>query len=148
MKDTIEAVLADKNAFGEAVQPPAASIAIEIAQAKIKLDFDAELPDDFISFLKITNGIDFNGAVLYGVGQTDTERGPGEFWQGIVETNTLWREGGEWSDVLIIGETDMDLFAVDLNGLCPHLQDKVGGDVIEEFVSVAEGIETIFRARL
>ena len=148
MKETIEAVLADKNKFGEAVQPPAASIAIEIAQAKIKLDFEAELPDDFISFLKITNGIDFNGAVLYGADQTVIERGPGDFWQGIVEANTLWREGAERSDILIIGETDMDLFAVDLGGLCPHLQDKVGGDVIEEFASVAEGIETILRARL
>lgn len=148
MQAIIEQVLADKASYGEAVQPPAAQLAIDTVSARVQQAFGATLPPDFAQFLALTNGLTHNGAVLYGADQTEIQRGPGGFWQGVVEANTMWREGPGHMDYLVLGDTDMDLFTVDLNGENPVLREKVSSDVFVTYASVAEAIEAILRERM
>jgi hypothetical protein len=106
------------------------------------------LPTDYARLLSVVNGVDFNGVVLYGAGHTKASPGAGGFWQGIAEANTLWREGPGHEAYLVLGESDMDLLTVDLDGRRPVLRDKVSSDVFEEFTTVNEAVERLLRSRL
>lgn len=147
MDTTIVAARAAQEAVGETVQPGATAAQIDALRAALRTEFGATLPDDYAAFLRRSDGVDFDGLVLYGSSQSERAPGPGGFWQGLVAANRLWREGPGHGSWLVLGETDMDLFTVDLDGSGPVLRDKVSSDVNETFPSVAQGVERLLSVR-
>ena len=143
----IERAQAAQEAVGETVQPPAEPARIAAAEMMLRRDFGAVLPADYAAFLRASDGVDFDGLVLYGSWQSDAARGPAGFWQGLGEANRLWREGPGHSRYLVLGETDIDLLTVGLDGTDVVLRDKVSGDVNERFASVGEAIEQLLSTR-
>lgn len=148
MQAVIEQVSADQLKYGEARQGPATSEQIERVRAEVKAHFGATLPSDFATFLALSNGLDYNGLVLYGATQSEAAPGPNGFWQGLVASNAAWRDGPGHEHYLVLGETDMDLLTVALDGRSPVLRDKVSGDVNEEFASVGAAIDALLERRL
>lgn len=94
------------------------------------------------------NGVDFDGIVLHGAGYMEAKPGPGGFWHGLAEASGSWREDPGRDGSLVLGETDMDLLTVDLDGGRPALRDKVSNDAAEEFASVEEAIGRLLGSRL
>jgi hypothetical protein len=134
-------------AVGEAVQAGADEARIAALRAELKAAFGATLPDDYAALLRRSDGVDFDGLVLYGSWQSEATPGPAGFWQGLVAANKLWREGPGHERYLVLGETDIDLFTVDLDGSNPVLRDKVSSDVNETFPSVAAAIQRLLSTR-
>ena len=116
-------------------------------RAELKAAFGATLPDDYAALLRRSDGVDFDGLVLYGSWQSEATPGRAGFWQGLVAANKLWREGPGHERYLLLGETDIDLFTVDLDGSNPVLRDKVSSDVNETFPSVAAAIQRLLSTR-
>lgn len=133
---------------------PATTERIEAVQIALRDAFGATLPPDYAAFLARTDGLSFDGLVLYGSWQSWTApevRGNtsgATFWQGLVEANTLWREGPGLEACLVLGEGDMDLLTVDLHGQNPVLRDKVSTDVLERFAAVEDAIVALLSTRL
>ena len=138
----------DQAKHGEASQPPASAEQIAVAQAEVAARFGAALPAGYAEFLRLSDGLNHDGVFLYGATQSPGAPGAGGFWQGVVAANAAWREGPGHDRYLVLGETDMDLLTVDLDGNAPVLRDKISGDVVERFGSVSEAIERVVRARL
>ena len=148
MQTVIQQVASDQAKHGEVQQGAATLDQIAQAEAEVRDRFGAILPADFVSFLARSNGIDYNGLVLYGASQSEAAPGANGFWQGVVAANTAWRDGPGHDGYLVLGETDMDLLTVDLAGGSPVLRDKVSSDVNERFDSVAQAIEMLLDKRL
>ena len=134
-------------AVGETVQAGADEARIAALRAALEREFGAALPDDYAALLRRSDGVDFDGLVLYGSWQSEANPGPGGFWQGLVAANKLWRAGPGHETYLILGETDIDLFTVNLDGSGPVLRDKVSSDVNETFVSVGAAIQHLLATR-
>ncbi|WP_135987243.1 YrhA family protein [Sphingomonas naasensis] len=134
-------------AVGEVVQPGADEARIAVLRGALQRAFGATLPDDYAALLRRSDGVDFDGLVLYGSAQSEAAPGPGGFWQGLIAANRLWREGPGHDAYLVLGETDMDLFTVNLDGTAPVLRDKVSSDVNERFPSVAEALQKLLSTR-
>jgi hypothetical protein len=143
----LQEVVADQVNAGEAVQKPASETDIIALIEAMRLNFAAKLPDDYIQFLKQKNGLDYNGLVIYGSNQSPENRSDGQFWQGLVATNLLWRKDQDL-DYVIIGETEMDILTIDQNGSAPTRRDRVSGDIIATYTSTSSMIETLLRERL
>jgi hypothetical protein len=148
MQAVIEQVGIDQGRRGEAPHGPATAEQIALAKAGVGSLIGATLPPAFIGFLEQSNGIGHNGAVIYGASQSVNAPGPDGFWQGVVEANLEWRKGPNFEAYLVLGETDLDLLTVDLDGRHPVLRDKVSSDVNERFGNVGEAIEGILKRRL
>jgi hypothetical protein len=134
-------------AVGETVQAGADEARITALRTALQREFGATLPDDYAALLRRSDGVDFDGLVLYGSWQSEATPGPGGFWQGLVAANKLWREGPGHEAYLVLGETDIDLFTVALDGGNPVLRDKVSGDVNETFPSVGAAIQQLLATR-
>ena len=134
-------------AVGEIVQSGADEARIAALRAALQREFGATLPEDYAALLRRSDGVDFDGLVLYGSWQSEVTPGPGGFWQGLVAANKLWREGPGHEAYLILGETDIDLFTVGLDGSNPVLRDKVSSDVNETFPSVGAAIQRLLATR-
>ncbi len=147
MIEVLDLIAADQQRAGEVSQPPAREDGIRALALAMKSEFNAQLPIDFAAFLKQSNGLDYNGLVIYGSDQTPENTGPGGFWQGLIAANQEWRSGG-CHDYLIIGETELDILTVEYDGTQPARRDRVSGDVIQRYGSVAEMLATLMRERL
>lgn len=131
----------------EPVQPGADETAIAAAREQLRSLFGATLPDAYADWLRLEDGADVDGLVLYGSWQSPEARGPGGFWQGLVATNSLWREGPGHEDYLVLGDSGLDLFTVDLDGGAPVLRDRVSSEPVESFPDVATAIEQLLARR-
>jgi hypothetical protein len=131
----------------EPVQPGADEAAIAAVQERLRSLFGATLPDAYADLLRREDGVDVDGLVLYGSWQSPGARGPGGFWQGLVAANMLWREVPGLEAYLVLGDSDLYLLTVDLDGGEPVLRDRVTAEPVESFPDVATAIELLLAAR-
>jgi hypothetical protein len=131
----------------EPVQPGADETAIAAVRERLRSLFGATLPDAYADLLRREDGVDVDGLVLYGSWQSPDARGPGGFWQGLVAANTLWRDAPSREDYLVLGDSDLYLLTVDLDGGAPVLRDRVTAEPVESFPDVATAIERLLAAR-
>jgi hypothetical protein len=131
----------------EPVQPGADETAIAALRARLRARFGAALPDAYADLLRREDGVDVDGLVLYGSWQSPDARGPGGFWQGLVATNELWRDVPGREDYLVLGDSDLYLLTVDLDGGAPVLRDRVTAEPVERFPDVATAIEHLLAGR-
>lgn len=148
MQSLIEQILVDQESHGEVGHGPATDEQITHASQQLGARFGAALPKDYARFLRRSNGLDYNGVLLYSAMDSGDEPGVGDFWYGLVAANATWREVSGHEGHLVLGEADMDLLTVAVDGTGPVLRDKVSSDVNERFDSVAQAIESILQRRL
>lgn len=143
MFDAVLRVTARQAALGEVGQGAATQADVEALRADLSLLFGAVLPDDYAAFLRLCNGLDHDGTVLYGARQSVEAPGPAGFWQGLVAANAAWREGPGHTGYLVLGETGMDLLTVDRGNSRPALRDRVSGEIAARFDSVAQALNAL-----
>ena len=148
LADLIRRINEDKIAAGEDLQPPVDAEEIKVCRRRVADRLGAALPDGMTDFLSLAGGLNYNGLFLYGASQGPEARGPGGFWQGLVAANEAWREGGGFGELLVLGDTDMDILTTDLAGGAPSQRDKVTGEVVETYRDVREMLEAALAARL
>lgn len=86
--------------------PPAQDPAINFAQTLFKQNGLAQLPQDYIAFLKITDGFSFNGSVLYGIRSKDRQAFQrAYFFPGLLEANLEFANKSDSVGQLMIGQT-------------------------------------------
>jgi hypothetical protein len=90
------------------VEPPCPVEKIRRLQAECAKRFGNPLPPGYASFLSLSNGLDFNGFVLYG--QKRRQRSEkARFLEGFIEANKDGRESfPEAESYLVIGDSDLD----------------------------------------
>ncbi len=146
MLDILHQIEKDQQVAKEYSQKPATHAELETLADAMRFTFDAVLPEELEKFLKVKNGLDYNGLVIYGSSQSSENRGAGGFWQGLMAANILWRENGALN-YIVIGETEMDIFTVSLSASSPTRRDRVSGDIIEHYPSVSAMLETAMKER-
>lgn len=91
------------------------------------------LPESYIEFLKIVNGLDFNGLVIYGVDKVLTEKKEDEEIQGFIETNELWYENDWQKQYIFWGDSDTAWYCYHLKESMYVELDKPSGTLIQSF---------------
>lgn len=80
MKDLLRKIADDQAAASEVLQGSAEPQHIEALELEAETRLAAKLPNDFRTYLSLSNGTAFNGLVLYGATQSPDAPGPGGFW--------------------------------------------------------------------
>ena len=128
----IDALLAQINAeqreFEQTIWPPASPDAIMRLRELARDAFQTDLPEDYVRFLARTDGLDFNGHVIYGA--TEHKK---PFLSGFVEANE--RLGGPQARHVYYGDAGDRLYAQDRASRAWVALDRPSLDVIATFPS-------------
>ena len=96
---------------GAARQPPCAEQAVRALRLRVRDELGLPLPVEFEGFLRIADGLNWNGLYLYPSATASLAGQPDVVLAGLVESNLdLWDAGG-LEDVLVFGHDSLDLFA-------------------------------------
>jgi hypothetical protein len=96
---------------------------------------------EYENLLKIVNGLEFNGLVIYNA-QPDDEN------NGFIGANEIWRDN-EWdSNYLFFGDSSISWYCLDIDDNVFLELDKPSGDIVEEYNSFKEMIDEALKSVL
>lgn len=125
----------------EGTEKGASQRKIESYAKKVKKQLGIDLPEAYKDFLHLSNGLQYNGHNIYGIrGEEDAE-------MDLIEQTEAYSDEDERSNVLFLGESDMDLYTYDTEAGEYNVEDP-GGEVWESFDTCEELLEYILKSSL
>ncbi|MES5928499.1 YrhA family protein [Bacillus cereus group sp. MG9] len=137
-----------EKSFNDKLNTPATDTEIGKLRERVKENFNVDLPSEYEEFLKIVNGLDFNGLVIYGVDPSllDTERD--ELISGLIDTNEIWYENEFQKEYLFLGDSNIAWFCKNLSDGTYLELDKPSGTVMETYSDFNTMIEEALKTTL
>lgn len=133
----LDRALAEKDRRGEVAEPPATEAALARLSGRAREEFGVSLP---ACLLRRTDGVSFNGLLLYAT--IRRRQGPPEDWtlEGVVEGNLDWRDlaPDDYDGLLVLGEENGVNLVQDLKTGQFQVLDPIGFTVFEEFATFEE----------
>ncbi|WP_321388360.1 YrhA family protein [uncultured Enterococcus sp.] len=105
---------------------------------KLKFSF----PEEYTNSLKVINGFDFNGCVLYGIDEEYLITPPNQTDIGAIDNNLVWQELNE-PNYIFLGDENMSWFVYDRISMSFRMLDKPSATKLEEYFSFEELFEKI-----
>lgn len=109
----------------------------------VKDELNIDLPNEYIEVLRIINGMEFNGFILYGIDQRLLDEQQNEKIYGLIEYNKLWYEN-EWNkQYIFLGESNMSWYVYDLAAHKFCELDNPSGAEMEKFNNLDHMVEKL-----
>lgn len=134
--------------YREAIQPPCPPAQLDLLKRRLREELGFELPAAYEEFLLISNGLDWNGMVLFSAGY---EMMAGEEYcdiQDMMFPNLVLHEGGRLESKLLLGDSGMDFYIHDFEDGHAAIIDSIGRHEYETFPSVYELLDSVLRNSL
>lgn len=142
-KDKLQEIIQEKKIYGEKVNIGAIEEEIAIFSKQVKSELDVDLPNDYAKILRLVNGLEFNGFVLYGIDQKLLSKQPNQSINGLIEYNKIWKENEWQKNYIFIGESNISWYVYDL-AECKYFElDNPSGRENEVFFSVESMVEKL-----
>ncbi len=120
--------------YGSKLRRPASELEISQMKNNIKQKWShIDIPNTYVEFLNLINGLDFNGLVIYGVDKVLLEKEIEEDVHGFIETNEYWYENEWQKQYLFFGDSDTSWYCYDLKEDQYVELDKPSGTLMQEF---------------
>lgn len=114
---------------------------IDIFLQEVKKKFKYNLPQEYIDFLCVVNGLDYNGLVLYGIDEGIVEKVNNQKVTGYIDTNEIWYENDELKEYMFFGDSNMSWYCYNIKKNIYVELDKPSGEIEQEFSRFTDMIE-------
>ena len=113
-KDKLQEIVQEKNLYGEKINAGASEEEIRLFLKAIKDELKVDLPNEYVKFLEVVNGIEFNGFILYGIDQRLLDAQQNQSINGLIEYNKIWYENEWQKQYIFLGESNISWYVYDL----------------------------------
>lgn len=142
-KDKLQEIIQEKKIYGEKVNIGATEEEIGMFFKEVKAELNVDLPNDYANILELVNGLEFNGFILYGIGQILLSKQPNQSINGLIEYNKIWYENEWQKKYIFIGESNISWYVYDF-AECKYAElDNPSGRENEVFSSLEDMVEKI-----
>lgn len=129
-------------------QPPCSEQQIERLREQSRTELGDEVPEPYLDFLRLTNGLDWNGAQFFAAETTQIGgHRPGTI-EGFVPANLGYRDVEEMRNFLVLGSSGMDTYVYDKKNRDYRVQDSVSMDTYETYADFGSLMTEVLRSRL
>ena len=141
MREKLEEVIREMEMYGEKANGGAEEREIAEFNEKVLEELGINLPKEYIKLLRVINGMEFNGFIIYGIDEELLEEAPNQSINGLIELNKIWYEN-EWQrQYVFLGESGMSWYVYDCIDEKYYELDNPSGTVCEEFSDLESMIE-------
>ena len=144
----LDQILTKHNAYGEHLQPACGAKELADLEARAREELGVEIPPGYARFLRQHNGLNWNGFFIYAsktvliVGYTD------RFIEGFIDANLDFRGGGWENELILFGDSNLDVYVYDPSKKKYSARDRVSLDEAESYASFEEMITEVLRRHL
>lgn len=137
-QELLARVADEQRRFGSEPQPPATEEELQTVVQNGSKDLHTELPGDYLHFLRLNNGLDWNGVVIYGANRNPIAAHPDRSIADVVEMNLNYRDDPRFGDLLVLGSNGMDIYTFRISTDRYEIYDEVPHELIESFPTFDE----------
>lgn len=121
--------------YGSGVNPGAPMESITLWEKCLDEDFGITLPTEYTEMLKVSNGVEWNGFILYGVDNGYFPEAVDYSVYGFIEQNAIWHENPDQKKYIFFGESNISWYVYDLQRKCYMELDNPSGCEMQEYQS-------------
>lgn len=121
--------------YGETMQPPATEVMLNKLIEDSTKELQTTVPSDYLAFLRIMNGLDWNGMSIYACTDAVSADSSHARISGLIEANLNHRDIDVMQDFLVLGEDSMDVYVYDPKSKKYQARDRTAFDINETFNS-------------
>jgi len=116
---------------GRTLQPGCTRNQVDQFILSVQETLGATIPEGYIQFLSHTNGLMYNGLMIYASQKTQLQGKQNVYIWGFIEANMLHRKDPFFHDFLVFGQGNMDYYVIYLPDASYRVIDRVPGNVID-----------------
>lgn len=105
-------------------------------------------PDDYLMTLRIINGLEYNGTILYGIDESLLEIESNQRITGAIHTNLEWYELEENRSYIFLGEDEISWYVLDKTGGNYRIMSKPSGDHLSEYSVLSDLLDKMLEESL
>ena len=147
-QETLKEVANTMKRFGEAVNEGLAETDVHNFVATIEQELKCSLSAEYLEILKVVNGLEFNGSILYGADEQLIGSVPNQAIIGLIDNNKVLYENEWQKQYLFLGENSVSWYVYDLQAKRYLELDNPSGEVMQQFASCEEMMERLLRVAL
>lgn len=132
-EEKLDKIIQEKALYGEKVNSGATEKEMQTFIDEIADKLNMVLPEQYTRVLKVMNGIEFNGVILYGIDERMLDSLPTQHVNGLLENNKIWYENEWQKQYLFLGESSISWYVYDLADKKYFELDNPSGTEIEMF---------------
>lgn len=142
-KIKLEEIIEEKNLYGEQINSGANEVELAKFIISVKEELQKDLPTEYSDVLKMVNGLEFNGFILYGIDEVLLEKKPNQHINGLISFNQIWYENEDQKKYLFLGESNISWYVYDTNNERYIELDNPSGREMVVFKELDEMLEKI-----
>ena len=147
-RELLEQINVEQQKYETMPQPPCDEAQIERLRDQARTELGDEIPDGYIEFLRLSNGLDWDGLLLYASERTQTRGNrPGPI-EGFVPANLGHRDVEEMRDFLVFGVSGMETYVYDTKNRDYRVLDSVSLDTYESYADFDSLMTEVLGKRL
>jgi len=134
-KKILEQIREEEEKFGDELQPPCSKESILLLNKEVNSKLDYSIPVQYNEFLLITNGLDYNGLVIYASERSTLIGYEDRIIEGFIDANLVFRESELFENIIVFGESDNVLYIFDKTKNKYRVVDKISLDTVDTIKS-------------
>jgi hypothetical protein len=147
-QELLKRVADEQRRFGSELQPPANEEQIKTLEERAARELKVELPDEYLDFLRRTNGLDWNGVVVFASESVPIVSHLDRSIPGVREMNLGYRDDPRFSDLIVFGSNGMDLYTFRISTGKYEIYDEVPHELIDTLSTFDELMTKILNRSL
>ena len=144
IKDFVTSIKNINLKYSQEIPKPIVNSTVQNFKDKFFNIFETEIDKDFIEFLKLSDGIEFNGCTIYSSNNHTVDG----VEYGIFENNETWLDINLDKQYIYFGDSDQDLYAYNKLNKKYEVLDRYCSDVEESFDNFENLLEYIKKIML
>lgn len=142
-KEKLKEIIREEQIYGEQINPGISEGELENFEVKVRTELNVDVPKEYAKILKVVNGLEFNGFIIYGVDSDLLDSQQNQRINGLIENNKIWYENEWQKKYIFLGESNISWYVYDLS-LHKYLElDNPSGNEVEIFETIESMIEKI-----
>ena len=130
-QELLKRVGEEQRRFGSDLQAPTTGEQIQVLIERARKQLHTEPPADYLNFLRLTNGLDWNGVVFYASDTVPIVGHPDRPIPDLVEMNLSYREDPRFEEILVLGSNGMDIYTYRIPKGIYEIYDEVPHELFE-----------------
>lgn len=143
-QDKLEEIKTEISQYGEKLNDGVSGKEAHTLIVKAEEELNISLPSEYISMLKVVNGVEFNGFIIYGADEEFLNNAPNQMVNGVIDNNKVWYENEWQKQYLFLGDSSISWYVYDVETKKYLVLDKPSGDEMKEYVSFDALLKKIF----
>lgn len=142
-EEKLKQVIHEMALYGEEANGGAGKRELAKFKEKVVDELNIDLPQEYIKLLKVINGLEFNGFIIYGIDEELLEKTPKQNINGFIELNKTWYENEWQKQYVFLGESSIGWYVYDGTEQKYYELDNPSGTVSEEFPNLELMVEKV-----